>query len=778
MMHDRRYTGPALELLAAAETACARIPPMWPLEQAVAVNPYLGHSEDDLATAAARMARVAGARMTLDRAEVAARITDGRIGEGHLLAAAEAAGLAPDVLRAAARRPRPAPEALPTVADLAARVAGTDWPAIVAERLGVVAAAHLDRGQALWAVPERPFWQRFVDYARRDLTPALAGLPGLCARADALPVEAQAALAAAAAEIGIEAPAAETAFHRLLIDLGGWAQAARLPGWQAERRGERDTALLEMLAARLVWEAALLQRFGDRIGAEWRAALARHAEPVTPSEDDRIDAALQDAAERAAQAALFARIPAEPPEAGGRPALQAAFCIDVRSEVLRRALEARDPRIETLGFAGFFGLAIDHRPAASETRHALLPVLLDPAMETRAAIGAEDDRGRRVSARASRAWRRFKTAAVSSFAFVEAAGPLYVGKLLGDGLGRGHAEAPDPAPVPAADWPLAARAAAAAGILKAMGLTGPFAPLVILAGHGARVVNNPHAAALQCGACGGRSGEVNARLLAALLNDREVRARLPEEGVTIPEDTRFVGALHDTVTDEVTLYEDAPFGRHAEDVAQARRWLADAAAAARAERGARLTGGADAAPGRGADWAQVRPEWALAGCMAFVAAPRHRTRSADLGGRAFLHGYDWRADEGFGILELILTAPVVVASWISLQYHGSTLAPAIFGGGDKVLHNVTGGVGVVEGNGGRLRPGLPMQSVHDGERFVHDPLRLAVLVEAPAEAIDGVLAKHPGVAELFDNGWLSLHRMDDAGRVAQRRAAGGAWEDA
>ena len=399
-------------------------------------------------------------------------------------------------------------------------------------------------------------------------------------------------------------------------------------------------------------------------------------------------------------------------------------------------------------------------------------------MRTRAASPDAADADRRASARAARAWRRFKTAAVSSFAFVEAAGPLYIGKIALDGLGRGHAPAADAAPAPAADWPLEDRAAAAAGILKAMSLTGPFARLVILAGHGARVANNPHSAALQCGACGGRSGEVNARLLGTLLNDADVRRALPGHGLEIPEDTRFVGALHDTVTDEVTLYEDAPFGPHSRDAAQARAWLAQAAAAARAERGARLTGGAAAAPGRGSDWAQVRPEWALAGCMAFVAAPRHRTRGANLSGRAFLHGYDWRADEGFGILELILTAPVVVASWISLQYHGSTLAPEVFGGGDKVLHNVTGGIGVVEGNGGRLRPGLPMQSVHDGERFVHDPLRLAVAVEAPAEAIDGVLARHAGVARLFDNGWMSLHRMDDSGRVAQRRAPGGGWEDA
>ncbi len=777
MIHDRRYAGPALEVLAAAEAACARIPPMWPLEEAVAVNPYLGHAEDDLATAAARMARVAGARVTLERAEIAARIEAGTIGEAHLAAAAHAAGLAAGALREAASRFRPAPRALPTVADLAARATGTGWPAIVAERLGTVAAAHMDRGQALWAAPPgRALWQRFVDYARRDLTPSLAGLPGLCARVDALPVEPQAALAAAAAELGIEGAAAETAFHRLLIDLGGWAQAARLPGWQAERHDGRDTTLLELLTARLVWEAALLERFEASVGAAWREALAAHAAPVAASEEDRLDAALHDAAERAAQAAFFAGIPSAPAADAGRPALQAAFCIDVRSEVLRRALEAQAPGIETFGFAGFFGLAIEHRPAASDTPHALLPVLIDPALRTRSSITTNADGEARVGARASRAWRRFKTAAVSSFAFVEAAGPLYLGKIVADGLGRGHAPAAEPAPVPAADWPLADRAAAAAGILRAMSLTGPFARVVILAGHGARVVNNPHAATLQCGACGGRSGEINARLLAGLLNDADVRRALPGHGLDVPEDTRFVGALHDTVTDELTLYEDAPWGRHAEAMERARGWLARAAADARAERGVRLPGAGPTARGR--DWAQVRPEWALAGCMAFVAAPRHRTRGADLGGRAFLHGYDWRADEDRSVLELILTAPVVVASWISLQYHGSTLAPEIFGGGDKVLHNVTGGIGVVEGNGGRLRPGLPMQSVHDGERPMHDPLRLAVVIEAPAEAIDAILAKHEGVAQLFDNGWLSLHRMDDEGRIAQRRAAGGGWEDA
>ncbi|MEM8598037.1 MAG: putative inorganic carbon transporter subunit DabA, partial [Pseudomonadota bacterium] len=159
---------------------------------------------------------------------------------------------------------------------------------------------------------------------------------------------------------------------------------------------------------------------------------------------------------------------------------------------------------------------------------------------------------------------------------------------------------------------------------------------------------------------------------------------------------------------------------------------------------------------------------------AFIAGPRSLSRGRDLAGRAFLHSYDWRQDQGFGLLEVILTAPVVVASWIALQYHGSVVAPAAFGGGDKLLHNVTGGIGVVEGNSGILRAGLPWQSVHDGEAPAHDPVRLAVVVAAPVEAISGVLNRHPDLAALFDNGWLSLHAMDDRGRLAHRYE-GGTW---
>jgi uncharacterized protein YbcC (UPF0753/DUF2309 family) len=103
------------------------------------------------------------------------------------------------------------------------------------------------------------------------------------------------------------------------------------------------------------------------------------------------------------------------------------------------------------------------------------------------------------------------------------------------------------------------------------------------------------------------------------------------------------------------------------------------------------------------------------------------------------------------------------------------VAPEVFGGGNKLLHNVVGGIGVVEGNGGVLRSGLPWQSVHDGERLVHQPLRLSVCVEAPTEAINDVLARHHDVQALFENGWLHLFALDDAGRMAWRYRGGREW---
>ncbi|MBU1305061.1 MAG: DUF2309 domain-containing protein, partial [Alphaproteobacteria bacterium] len=160
----------------------------------------------------------------------------------------------------------------------------------------------------------------------------------------------------------------------------------------------------------------------------------------------------------------------------------------------------------------------------------------------------------------------------------------------------------------------------------------------------------------------------------------------------------------------------------------------------------------------------------------FIAAPRSITAGADLNGRTFLHNYDWRQDKGFATLELILTAPVVVASWINLQYYCSAVAPGAFGGGNKLIHNVVAGLGVVQGNGGTLLAGLPWQTIHDGEKLMHEPLRLTVMIAAPKPAILDVLERHPEVRTLFDNAWLHLLAIED-GEVTGRYQTGLAWVD-
>ena len=798
---------------AAVETALRRVAPLWPLERFVAVNPFLGLDSLSLAEAAEAMGRAAGARVTPGRALHRDALAAGRITEADLAAALAAAHGAPGLpadtaaLRAAAETDPPAPAPVPTVADLAGRASGTDWAGIAAERIAHWAAAHFDRGQAPWAAPDRdrPAYGAWHAAATRDRTPEIMGLAGFRAAVAALPRDAGALIVQAVGRLGLPEAARAPFFHRLLMTVPGWVGHARFRLWEAELSGGTDDSLRDLLAVRLAWELLLFERFEGTIAAAWQDAVAAHAAPATPAPERVVDAVLQDALERAAARDLADRLPGRTAAAApARPDAQAVFCIDVRSEVFRRALEGAAPGVETMGFAGFFGVAMEHVGFGEESGMPACPVLLSPGVTIPETLpeGGEDAAGlRRLRLSVFRAWKQFKMAAVSSFAFVETMGPGYVWKLLTDATGS-RRPVPDPrsAGIDAATrarlapritpgrlggretgMALETRIASAAAILRAMSLTDGFGRIVALVGHGSTTVNNPHAAGLDCGACGGLKGGANARVAVMLLNDPEVRAGLAGQGIAVPDDTVFLACEHDTTTDAVTVFDrDAVPASHARDLAALERDFAAAGRACRAERAGRLALDPSRAPepqvlARAADWAETRPEWGLAGCAAFIAAPRARTAGADLGGRAFLHSYDWRADEGFGTLELIMTAPMVVASWISLQYYGSSVDNAVFGSGNKVLHNVAAGLGVQEGTAGDLRPGLPWQSVHDGETPQHEPLRLMVAIEAPVEAMTTVIARHDGVRRLLDNGWITLFAMDGEGRLAARYAGGLAW---
>ena len=819
-------TATATTAASAVALACDRIAPTWPLDQFIAVNPYWGWVKRPIGDAAAQLGGLAGTALTMPRSWFRSLRQAGRLQQRHLDEVARRHGgrVSPrelaDALDGALDGASTAPHRLPLITDRCdAATPGEPmpWSELVTHQISQHCAAFFDDDQARWRLDRRAglygTWKQQLASDRG--VPWPGGRRAAVTRLAALPNEPLAAIAQALAGLGIPAAGQASYLTALLLSINGWAAWCAYERWQARLDGRDDDQIVHLLAIRIAWEALLHgaapvpSAAADAWVERWAGADARVA---LLAQEQRIDWMLQEALELAYQQPLCASLVAPRATVHAAPAVQAVFCIDVRSEVFRRALEAADPGVQTRGFAGFFGLPIAYRPAGSSLTRPQLPGLLAPAMTVSEGAGDADStslgewlaRRRNRSLDRRRRWGDLRTRAASGFSFVETCGLPYAWKLLADSLPSSAAAGRwEDTGTPASlqgdcpQLPLAAAEATAAvttkatlaeSILHAMGLpdrlTG-FAPLVLLAGHGSQSANNPHAAGLDCGACGGQTGEVNARVLADLLNTPGVRACLAQRGLAIPTDTHFLPALHNTTTDDVTLFDtDRVPAARAVDLQRLREALAGAGQRARAERAdqlglASLAGHADAlvraVRQRANDWAQVRPEWGLADCAAFVVAPRRRTQGLDLNGRAFLHDYDFRQDTDLRVLELIMTAPMVVTNWINLQYHASTVDNRRYGSGSKVLHNVVGGrLGVFEGNGGDLRIGLPLQSLHDGRELRHTPLRLSVFIEAPRAAVDTIIQRHAVVRDLVDNGWLHLFRLEpDQPFVEQRRSA--AW---
>ncbi len=821
---------------AAITKACARIAPLWPLKHFVAVNPFLGFSDRSFAATCATLRRVSGIDMLMPRIFYRKALAEGMIEDRDLVAAAKAiaghsSSLAdPETLRAAAgrdplvgHRPR---AVVATIAETLDRLAEGDrqasHTAFMIDEISKWCAAYFDEGQSAWRLPSRGMspYKAWRSTVRHDRNPEMMGVKGFRAAVAAMPDDPRAAIADVLKALVVPERAFEDYLYRALSDISGWAGYVRYRVWDNALAGREDDTLVELLAIRVVWGYALfLERTDPEFKTAWADAMADAAampEDARLGKDPELglDLALHEAYEAAHRRRLLARLKAHvsgirTPCADARKAVQAAFCIDVRSEVYRRALETISPDIETIGFAGFFGFPIEYVPIGRTTGGAQCPVLLKPAFivceEVKGASQAEAERIlslRLMRRRAAKAWKAFKLSAVSSFTYVETAGLLFAGKLVGDsarlsrpvsdpdvdGLDAGVIERIGPRLEPRlvdgreTGFDTTQRVDMAEAVLRAMSLIDEFARLVLLTGHGSTTVNNPHASSLDCGACGGHSGEANARVATGILNDKDVRRGLAKRGISIPADTWFVGALHDTTTDEVRLFGlDQVPPSHVSDLAIIEEALKKTSALARAERALLLGVDRDRKlhrkiEARSRDWAQVRPEWGLAGNDTFIAAPRERTRGLDLGGRAFLHDYDWQKDAGFRILDLIMTAPMVVASWINLQYYGSTVNNRAFGSGNKVLHNVVGQIGVLEGNAGDLRVGLPLQSVHNGKRFIHEPIRLSVFIAAPEDALNSAIARHEAVHQLVDNRWIHLFRLAEDGAI-RSYSAGLSWDD-
>lgn len=790
---------PDLHLDAAVAQACARIAPAWPLDRFIAVNPFWGMIDRSLPAVAGALLGTSGSRLLMPRGWYRQAHAEGRLRDEHLEAAIRERGSSTTLTQLHAVLASDAPTAPRRRRALDLVDAGRDlvhqvsWQDFVTHSVSQFCAAFFDEGQASLA-PDRTgglfmSWRR---QALHDQAPSvLMGLRSYREAVKELPATTGDMLARGLS--GLDVPAGElvTYLWGLLLDQNGWAAWCAYRRWTARLAGADDHAIVDLLAIRLAWEWLVYRSGGDAVARRWQLEVgswsavdaAAHA---SQSDDWLVQRATELAWHETVVRQLPAGLSARRPEA---PRVQAIFCIDVRSEIFRRALEADGSgtgAVQTLGFAGFFGLPIAYQPLGAIEARPQLPGLLAPHLLVQDTGLDPAEAGRRASRLdRARTWRSFKAGAVSTFTFVEAMGLTSAVKLLADSLGKTRGVRSEDAglsrdaagrrkprlvsSVGGAAIGLGARGDLAAGILRAMSLTKNFARLVLLLGHGSETRNNPHAAGLDCGACCGQTGEVNARAAAALLNEYDLRKELTARGIHVPEETRFVAGLHNTTTDDVVLFDlDELPASHAGDLAGLRTRLADAGERARFERSGGLGLGAlepsrlhDAVRRRARDWAEVRPEWGLANNASFIVAPREHCRHLNLDGRSFLHEYRFEEDDDFATLELIMTAPMVVTHWINLQYYASTVDNARYGSGNKVLHNVVGGhLGVFEGNGGDLRTGLAMQSVHDGQRWVHTPLRLSVFIEAPRHAIVAVLEKHDHLRALVANGWIDLFQID------------------
>ncbi len=786
------------------EQIIRRIAPVWPLDSFVAVNPYWGFADQPFAEVAAQLQGTAGERMIMDRRWYAEQLNSGKLSFADIARAAEDLGLPGDEedWQSYLQQTSETPMRLPRLPELMNRQGHASFSRYVVEQISHFLAAYYDQGQSLWPYPKDPQLGLFGSWRQYTLADRSLGPMGIKAiRSQLLALSTNAAEARLWALQVLEIPkVAEEAYLLVLLkSIGGWASWCRYLLWQAELQGGTQEDLSDLLAIRMVWEALLRQQARPEVVESWQRQIRGWIidDKSTDLEDARRGEVLLRASEIAFRRQVAVSIrprPAQNAQTAGGPWVQAAFCIDVRSEVYRRHLESALPGCETIGFAGFFGVLLDYRRQGDTVPRTQTPVLLNPQVHVEE-TGPEaiiQRRFRRL--RRGAEWKHFKLSAASCFSFVETAGLSYVAKLLGDTLGWHRPSLPPDEAGLSADertsiqcvlppsLSLEQQVNMAEFILTGLGLNRGIAPVVLLVGHGSSTTNNPHRAGLDCGACAGQTGEVNARAATSLLNDSAVRQSLLAKGWKIDPRVVFLPALHDTTTDRVEILRGLDDPRlDASLVTELQDALAEAANRTRLERMLRLDPElrdpvevARNMSMRGRDWSQVRPEWALAGNAAFIAAPRWRTRARNLAGRAFLHDYDATKDPSFGVLTLILTAPLVVANWINLQYYGSTVDNQRQGCGNKVLHNVVGGtLGVLEGNGGDLRIGLSEQSLRDSASGLqHEPLRLSAFVEAPIEAMDRIIAESPTLARLVENRWLTILQIAEDGSLRERRGAG------
>lgn len=600
-------------------------------------------------------------------------------------------------------------------------------------------------------------YRAYLDYASTDRAVDANGLVGFRILMSKLPNEEGKAREFLVSQLGTDTEALAHYFGRLLARVKGFAGYLQAQAYDAGADSQGE--LPELLTILLAQDFALAQ-------------LSRKSfAPVRTEASVEYMAGYRSSLERLEyeETSLTQQLEAKfkaPAPRSERALAQAVFCIDVRSERYRRLLE-QESSIETYGFAGFFGLPMGVTGAKGHRPHC--PPLLNPAFTV-----PEETQGTTTASHLKSGFQRSLSAPLSSLGHVEAWGMTYALKLLKETFPQAaKLAAPQRVEPSLKHLKLENRVRMAQGILKNLGLNSPLAPFVVLVGHDSQVTNNLQEASLACGACAGHSGGPNAQVAACLLNDPSVREQLNRTGHNLPDDVVFLAAVHETVSDTVQFLDaDALPPSQKTAFAQLERCFVSASNAARQEKVAVL-GDHESHPRTGFirrahDYAETQAEWGLAGNAAFIVGQRELSERIDLQGRAFLHSYDEAQDDDSSILEMILTAPAVVGSWINLQYYASTVAPRSFGCGRKTLHNHWGSSGVIEGGQGDLAVGLSRESLTQGTQdgSAHAPLRLHLVVQAQADRVCDILSRHTTLRDLVAGQWIRVSTLRiEAGQV-------------
>lgn len=805
-----------------------KITPVWPLADYVAVNPLAGFSHSNFMETASQLTSIAAIDLLMPMDYYRLRYRDGKLSRECINTALDEmvadgvegveslnvnqilsvlhASLDGNLYTETTDRHRAGTgRELKTLSDYIDQFCGAEWTQEIGDEVSKHCASYYDAGQATWADTEasESLYDSWRRTAQVDRSFELLGVRGFRDFVAKLPIHPEVALMFLLEQLNVP----QSVWYDLLL-----CEAFKLPGWSAwtryqdqkiQQAGGAGNDFVGLLAMRLAYQLAVSKKLDFSVNwqslADCSLGLSPHSNEA--NSDSLIRYTLLKAEEISVRQRLLSGINSDHPGDGDcpRPLCQMVFCIDVRSERIRRHLESSSRAIQTFGFAGFFGLPIEMVPVGEEQRHACVPILLTPQFRVKEELDVAADsiqrstsQGRQVRRQLRNLWQDFQAGATSCFSFVESVGLSYAAKLIAkslgyrteslrrfDGIAKEHQAAlgPSLSGLEEQGMTSAKLIDLAESILNGIGIVNDFARLVVFCGHGSCGENNPLQAGLDCGACGGHTGEANARLAAKLLNQSFVRQGLAARGVAIPHDTHFLAALHNTTTDELKYFDLHLLpDTHQQDLVDLKFLGSKASKLTLAERLPGLS--SNSLPDllkRSRDWSEVRQEWGLAGNAAFIAGPREWTKSMTLDGRVFLHSYHHARDTEFKVLEQIMTAPMIVAHWINMQYYASTVAPTHFGSGTKTIHNVVGKFGLLSGNGGDLMTGLPWQSLHDGQRYQHEPLRLLAIVAAPREAISQILAKNSAVRDTLRNDWMQLVAVEKAGTY--RYTPGGDWEE-